>query len=821
MKKLSFLIILISAFCANLSAQNLTDIFINVDTLFMPGATPGHLSPISPNVTPIVSSSPCNTPRYNYSVATQYQNGRVIAIAHEALLSNNSINSYDNLTFLTNAITWLNAGNKRVTLKEGWINNGNISTLKNILIADNYTFNTLNGNITSASLANTDVLILGNDWNGSQPYLASELTALDTYVANGGSIFIAGLGWSWPNALSQYPMNAVANLFGFEFTTDAIYDPSANINGAPKLYNLYPDNLNTTVTPYCPSPFLGTNFKRGDNLRVLRLAVSTTGEFTQQSGGISATAVLLDQWMADINELYGREYSVRFEIIPTNNQLIFLDAATDPWGTLPAGSGGCTNANIILSQQASVIDNVVGSANYDISHVIAGSPFGGGCAGSLKSGLSGGLNIPVTRHEIGHQLAQSHTINHGDNSNYEPENGAWTIQGGNSQGHAHAVSYHQLANFLFNQIPTVGNKIPTGNAIPSVDAGADVFIPISTPFTLTGIASDADANDNLTYVWDNMNPGIAQTIPVTDDSQGAIFMRLLPDANASRTFPKMSDVIANNNYNTQEQLPTQARVMDIRLTVNDNHQISYNGQMVNASGSNSDDVQIIVADAGPFVVTSQNTTGIIYTGNSNQTITWDVNGTNTLPINTQNVVISLSTDGGFTYPTVLLQSTANNGSATVTIPNITTSSARIKVSAVNSIYFDINTDNFEIEMSNSNYDQKLNGSSIKIQPNPAKNSFEVYFSQPFNYKATLYDAKGALILEQSNNNHFDVSSFSEGLYLLEITDLNSNQKATKKIIISKNHFFIEITLVSVHFHCQTQRHKSTEKVSAENQLGMS
>jgi hypothetical protein len=783
MRKISLLLILFSILSLHSNAQNLASIFTNVDTLFMSGAAPGHLSALNSNVTAIVSSSPCVTPQLNYSVATQYQNGRVIAIAHEGLLSNGNVNSYDNLTFLKNAMAWLNTGNKRVTLKQGWINNNNISTLKNALIADNYTFGTLNGNITSTSLANTDVLILGNDWNGTQPYLASELAALDNFVANGGSIFIAGLGWSWPQALNLYPMNAVANLFGIQFTTDVINDPVANVNGAPKFYNFYPDNLNTSVTPYCPSPFVGINFQRGDNLRVLRLAVSTMGEFTQQSGGITATALLIDQWLEDINDMYGREYCVRFELIPNNNQLIFLDPATDPWGTLPAGSGGCTNANIILSQQATVIDNIIGAANYDISHVIAGNPFGGGCAGGFKSGLSGGLDIPVTRHEIGHQFSQSHTINHPNNNNYEPENGGWTVQGGNNYGHAHGVSFHQLANFLANTVPNTGSKIPTGNTIPTVSAGADYAIPISTPFTLTGLASDLNAGDSLTYVWDNMNLGIPQSIPVGDDSQGAIFMRLSPDTSASRTFPKMSDVLANNNSNSQEQLPTQPRIMDIRLTVNDHHKILYNGNWITASGINSDDMQITVAAAGPFEVTSQDTPGIIYNGGSSQMVTWHVNGTDTFPINTQNVSISLSTDGGYTYST-LVQSTPNIGSAMVTLPNISTNSARIKVAAVNNIYFDVNTQNFEITMTSSDKFQAFQR-AVRLLPNPAKDYFELQVPSDLNYQVKVFDAKGALLVDKINTSYFDVSNFSEGLYLVEITDIVANISITKKLVVVK------------------------------------
>ena len=60
--------------------------------------------------------------------------------------------------------------------------------------------------------------------------------------------------------------------------------------------------------------------------------------------------------------------------------------------------------------------------------------------------------------------------------------------------------------------------------------------------------------------------------------------------------------------------------------------------------------------------------------------------------------ISLSTDSGLTYPTVLSASTPNDGSQAVVLPNITTvgNTARIKVEAVDNYFFDINDANFAI-----------------------------------------------------------------------------------------------------------------------------
>ncbi len=765
------------------TAQDLTAIFASVDTLFMPGAAPGELTADSPGATPIVSSGPCNLPRRHFAVAATYQSGRVLAIAHESLLSDGSIGQYDNLQFVTNALTWLSPGNQRVTLKERWVNEDNTAILQATLAAADYSFTTLDGSITAAGLAATDILILGNDWNNSQPYTAAELDALQTFVGGGGAILIAGLGWSWPEGLATYPMHQTANLFGISFTEDVIYDADFNVNGSPKFYSFFPENQDGTVAPHCPSPFMGTNIVRGENLRVLRLAVSTNGEFTQQSGGAAAAGTLIDAWLEDINTMYGREYSVRFELIPNNDLLLFPNPTTDPWATLPPGSGGCTNAGLILDDQAAVIDGIIGAANYDISHVVVGSPFGGGCAGGLKSGVSGGLDIPVTRHEMGHQLGQSHTINFSDNRNYEPENGAWTVQGGNAQGRAHAVSYHQLANFLLNEIPQVGTKVPTGNTPPTADAGPDFVIPLSTPFTLRATAADPDPGDSLTYVWDNMNRGIAQSIPVADDSQGAIFMRLLPTTDPVRTFPRMSDVVAGNNANEQEQLPTTPRILDIRLSVNDNHQTMYQGQMVNASGTNSDDLRITVADAGPFAVTSQAAPGITYTGGTEQTVSWDVNGTDIAPVGTQNVSIHLSTDGGFTYPTLLLAGAPNTGSAAVMLPNISTESARVRVSADNNIFFAINTRNFAVELDTGNSEERLSRSTISIHPNPARNYFQVDFSASLTYQLQLIDASGRTLLRQRNNSRLDVSAIPAGLYLLVVTDLETRERVARRVVV--------------------------------------
>lgn len=468
------------------------------------------------------------------------------------------------------------------------------------------------------------------------------------------------------------------------------------------------------------SPYIGTNLSRGNELLVLRLAVSCTGEFTQSVPGANNAAKVeevlrqMKTWLGEINRTYGREYCVHFELLPDDQlkTIIFTDAANDPW---PAMTGaGCDGSKKIFDLQAQVIDELIGADNYDFSQVILAN-FNGGCAGSFKTGYSGGFDLGVTRHEMGHQFQQGHTINWNTQNNYEPENAGRSIQGGNTDPNAHAVSFHQLALHLINAEPNAGTKIPTGNHIPTVNAGADRAIPVGTPFSLTGTAADPDAGDYLTYVWDQLDPAFQQNLPTTNDKQGALFSRLLPDGNPVRTFPKMSSVAANNFATAVEDLPTQPRDLNFRLTVNDNHQYNYQGFMVNASGINSDDIKITVVDnGGPFLVTSQHT-AVTYTGGSRQTISWKVNGTNEAPINTQEVKISLSTDGGLSFPIVLADRTNNTGEAEVTLPNINTSLARIKIEAIGNYFFAVNSQNFTLQQNPAIPGVHITGANSNLQ----------------------------------------------------------------------------------------------------------
>jgi hypothetical protein len=247
--------------------------------------------------------------------------------------------------------------------------------------------------------------------------------------------------------------------------------------------------------------------------------------------------------------------------------------------------------------------------------------------------------------------------------------------------------------------PTCAVVTDTGNNPPTVEAGPDFKIPARTPFALTANGTDPDGNP-ITYCWEEADLGPAPKDANTpDDGQNPIFRSFPPTPNPTRIFPQLQYVFnnANNppvNYpcpeetvpcNTGERLPTTSRELKFRVTVRDNI----------FGGHGFDAMKIDVIDSGAgFAVTSPNT-AVSFPGGSTQTVTWDVANSLIPEINTTHVNIALTTDGGNTY-VQLAANVPNDGSESVVIPNVNSTTARIKVEAVGNIFFDVSNEDFSI-----------------------------------------------------------------------------------------------------------------------------
>ncbi|MFD0861144.1 reprolysin-like metallopeptidase [Sungkyunkwania multivorans] len=472
-------------------------------------------------------------------------------------------------------------------------------------------------------------------------------------------------------------------------------------------------------------------------LRTFRLALSTTGEYTNfwgddddtngtnQEDALAAAVSTLNR----NNEVFEVDMAVTFTLV-TGTEIIYPDASTDPY----TGS--------FNSQLQSTLTAEVGEANYDIGHLFnfGGNNGNAGCIGCVcvdgqkGSGFSshsfldndGGpympdfFDIDYVPHEIGHQMGANHTWSfnsEGTGVNMEPGSGTTImgyagITGGNDvQDHSdpyfHYASIDQILNNLGTRTCWTATAIT--NNPPVADAGTDVVIPAGTAFVLEGSATDADSGDTLTYTWEQIDNGVTTngTFGPTKTS-GAVWRSRPPSTDPNRYMPILQRVAAGQLTETNpvetvdntswETVSTVSRALNFALIVRDRSEAGGVGQMPQSS---FDTMTVTVDDtAGPFAVTSQTATETWNVGTT-QTITWDVAGTDGGAVNAANVDIMLSRDSGLSFPFTIATGLPNNGTANVSIPATggDTSTARIMVKASDNIFFAVNSADITIQES--------------------------------------------------------------------------------------------------------------------------
>jgi hypothetical protein len=271
-----------------------------------------------------------------------------------------------------------------------------------------------------------------------------------------------------------------------------------------------------------------------------------------------------------------------------------------------------------------------------------------------------------------------------------------------------------------------GDGSPTGNTAPVVAAPAGFTIPARTPFSLSGSATDADG-DALTYLWEQNDSGAGKSLVSNTKPSGPLFRVFGTAAQVSptdtltspspgenvagtspaRVFPDLAQVVAGNTNAADgtcpaagpapvaaaivdcysEFLPTSAYAdaLHFRLTARDGR----------GGVARGDTTLALAKTAGPFRVSSQAAATSVEAG-APFPVTWDRAGTDVAPVNTASVRITLSTDGGRTFPRIVSAATPNDGAQTVILPNANTAQARIRVEAVGNVFFDVNRADFTI-----------------------------------------------------------------------------------------------------------------------------
>lgn len=454
----------------------------------------------------------------------------------------------------------------------------------------------------------------------------------------------------------------------------------------------------------------------GTTLRTYRFAVATTGEYTAAVGGTKVLALATIVTAVNfINAIYETEVGVRLQLIPNNINIIYTNAASDPY--TPASGN-----TALLAQNQTNTDAVIGSANYDIGHVLhalGGSSNSGSGVATLQStcrstskarGVTTASRIGLLPmnpffyrifiHELGHQFGAQHSYNsscggnRSDPSAYEPGGGSTIMSyaGGCSpynvqtlaDTYFHRISLEQIAAFRAGFGSTCGVLTNTLNAVPTAEAGLNYVIPRLTPFVLTGVGTDANLLNILTYTWEQYNNEIAPMPPLATSTVGPNFRSFLPTTSPSRYFPRLADVRANVSP-IWEVLPSVGRTMNFSLVVRDG-----------VGGAASDNMSVTVnAASGPFLVRSPNG-GESVAGNV--VVAWAPANTAAPPVNAPLVDILLSIDNGQTFPIMLANNTPNDGTQTVSMPRILTTSARVQVRAEGNIFYDMSNGPFSIRL---------------------------------------------------------------------------------------------------------------------------
>lgn len=445
---------------------------------------------------------------------------------------------------------------------------------------------------------------------------------------------------------------------------------------------------------------------RGFNLRVFDIAIATTGEYAQYHGGsITDVMAAFNETLLHVNAVFETELAIRLRLVSNTERLIFLDPETDPY------TEGDKEAMFQENQTTSA--QYVGLSKFDVGHLF-NTTFGGLasisslCNYSRKAKGVSGAEIPegyyfdlIVLHELGHQFGAKHTQNSDCNltekSAFEPGSGS-TIM---SYAGLCSPNVQTLPDDYFHNesLKTISRIVRSGvtafcvenieidNNEPTVNAGPNYTIPILTPFELKGTGQDSDG-DPLLYNWEQFDRELVQHPPRPEYTEGPIFRSYPPTSSPTRMIPAKNFLI-NNVEPIWEVLPSVSRLAHFQLSVRDNHE--------GVGISDYDEMIVIFSEeAGPFEVTQPTQEEEFWFIGETVQIVWDVANTDQEPIDCQAVNILLSQDGGETFPIALAEGVPNTGTFDLTVPNLPSSANRIKIQAVDNIFFDISNHDFMI-----------------------------------------------------------------------------------------------------------------------------
>ena len=441
-------------------------------------------------------------------------------------------------------------------------------------------------------------------------------------------------------------------------------------------------------------------------LRVYRLAMHipyntfTTSHFEEKVEKVKAFWANTE---AFLNEMYLRDLGVRFEVV-NDERLIIKDETQETFART-------RNASYVKDNSTIVINNLIGENSYDvgISLVYTSSQKEAGIRGlaylegvyqpNTKADAVAVLTKEVIAHEIGHLFGGRHTFgSHKGSSAYDSEktelgSGTSVMSYGSPRDFFSLSSIERIRQRL-TQVPVKAKDKTFATQAPRIDHSKvknHYTIPKGTFFQFYIPATDPDS-EQLLYAVNQHDVRNGDETPIT---QYAIYKPTTTNPITIKTeyHENSGNVVANSGlaHQTTGTFTFWLGVSDAQPQQAADYIVQYDLA----------ETKVTVKEGTPFEITTNPKNK--YKGGEKISLQWKVD---TAIFAGTKVRVLLSDDLGKTFKHIVLAETANDGAEEVTLPNINTTKAVLKVEVIDGLAFALTnyhpqTGGFTIEKDNN------------------------------------------------------------------------------------------------------------------------
>ena len=406
---------------------------------------------------------------------------------------------------------------------------------------------------------------------------------------------------------------------------------------------------------------------------------------------------------AFLNEMYMHDLGVRFEVV-NDERLIIKDAAKETFAST-------RNASYVKDNSTIVINSLIGENSYDvgISLVYTSSQKEAGIRGlahiegvyqpNTKADAVAVLTKEVIAHEIGHLFGGRHTFgSHKGSAAYDSEktelgSGTSVMSYGSPRDFFSLSSIERIRQRL-TQVPAKAKDKTFATQAPRIDRSKlknHYTIPKGTFFQFYIPATDPDS-EQLLYAVNQHDVRNGDETPIT---QYTIYKPTTANPVTIKTeyHENSGNVVANSGlaHQTTGTFTFWLGVSDAQPQQVADYIVQYDLA----------ETKVTVKEGTPFEITTNPKNK--YKGGEKISLQWKVD---TAIFAGTKVRVLLSDDLGKTFKHIVLAETANDGAEEVTLPNINTSKAVLKVEVIEGVAFALTnyhpqTGGFTIEKDNN------------------------------------------------------------------------------------------------------------------------